>query len=683
MDPRLQQQQNRKMFFSEQNESLLYGMLSRNFQQKLGSQLNDKQSSRLERGLEHYMSEVFQANSTLPVQTLNKDVLSITASDFNDYLQRQDSVLRAPPQAFQETSQSYDQLQQDRQRSLEPPRPSIPDYVQPIIIKEDDSTTAISLFEEAKKRRNMEMSIQAEEQLARRNANANHPLYLEEPPTRPDPRSMYDTPLDLVVSAQRELPGRGDVNSTLARPGPTTAIRGTLPQDILIKQENIQNYKETEFNLSIYSGDRNWEYDNGTGQNRFNFSVNLFTGNEAGGVSLMPKGANRLRNIVRIEFVKAIVPIETTDMVIRKLDSTDSPNYMQAMVNAQAIAITSVNAGVSSAAIPAANLAQYNLELLKNKNTLLTNAIISYDSTYTKSIYSFPFVTLNVEELDTNTYGTSDSVDSAFGILQYDSNWSDNTDSLGFASLIPKHMKCQRIYSPTPLSTLSKMTIRLQQPNGNLLNTIADTLDINGIFLSSYTSIQRYFLNTMDLSGVAYSDPVGEYIWIDCKKWFGRFQFSVGDRVQFKNLTSAGPTVAVTDLINYIQDSNGHLIAGVAYSRAITAAELLASSLTANQVTSGVAGTTATQVLVDGCNNVGYSRFIIIRGKFTDPTTGGTAINPYGNQNDNTGVSISAVDGNTKIVPGRLINISRQTQLIFRVITREYDSAGLLRPDNL
>jgi hypothetical protein len=244
-------------------------------------------------------------------------------------------------------------------------------------------------------------------------------------------------------------------------------------------------------------------------------------------------------------------------------------------------------------------------------------------------------------------------------------------------------MKCQRIYSPTPLSTLSKMTIRLQQPNGNLLNTIQDTLDINGVFLSSYRSIQSYFSNTMDLSGVAYSDPVGEYIWIDCKKWFGRFQFSVGDRVQFKNLTSAGPTPAVTDLINYLQDPNGHLIAGVAYSRLITAAELLASGLTANQVTSGLPNTQATQVLIDGCNNVGYSRFIIVRGKFTDPTTGGTAVNPYGNKNDNMDISIDAVVGNTKVVPGRLINISRQTQFIFRVITREYDSTSLLRPDNL
>lgn len=705
MDPRTQQI-NRRTFFAEQNEAMLYGMLSKNFQQRLGRPLNEKQSARLERGLEHYMSEVFEANVNMPLQALNKDVLSVTASDFNDYLQRQDTLTQTNSNTFQETSQRYDQLQQDRQRSLEPPRPTVPDYVQPILVKEDDATSALSLFEEAKKRRNLETTAQAEEQLAKRNTSALQPLYLEAPPARPDPRSMYDTPLDLVVAAQRELPGRGDVNPTTARSGPTSANRGTLPQDILIKQQDIQSYKETEYNLSIYSGDRNWEFDTGTGQNRFNFSVNLFTGNSANGVSIMPKGANRLRNIVRIEIVKVITPIEYTDMLVRKLSSSTSPNLVQAIVNAEAIAITSINASTSVAPTPGANFAQYNLQRLIKTNQLFTNATLTYDSKYMNSIYSYPFITLNVSELDTNTYGTSNSVDNAFGILQYDSNWTDNTDSPGFASLIPKHMKCQRIYSPTPLSTLTKMTIRLQQPNGNLINSTSDTMDIKGIFLSSYESIREYFPYAsgggMDLSGTGYSDPTGEYIWIDCKKWFSRFQFSVGDRIQFKNLTSAGPTVAVTDLINFLQDPNGHLITGIAYSRVITDAELIedgsaflpggpnilpitkpGATVTPLLPTTGISGSRAYQVLVDGCNNVGYARFIIVRGKFSDPTTGATAVNPYGNQSDNNGVSVDAVSGNPKIIPGRLINLSRQTQLIFRVITREYDPTSLLRPDNL
>ena len=672
-------QQNRRAFFSQQNESMLYGMLSNNFQQKLGSQLNEKQSSRLERALEHYMSEVFEANSSLPVQTLNKEVIAATASDFTDYIQRQEAVVTATPQMFQDASQRYDQLQQDRQRSLEAPRPAVPDYVQPMVIKEDDSVSALSLFEEAKKRRNMEVNAQAEQQLARRNTSSSQPIYSEASTQRPDPRMMYDMPLDLVTAGSDQgLPsGRADVNMTLARSGPTIANRGPLPQDIIIKQEDIQSYKESEFNLSVYSADRNWEI--ATNENRFNFSVNLFAGNSPTGVSLMPKGASRLKNIVRIEFVKAVIPIEATDVVIRKLTSTSSPSFQQAFINAQAITLATNNAAGSTSAAFLSTNALANLRLLKSLNELLGNSTTLYDSEFSKNVYGYPFITLNVSELDTNTYGTSDSMDNAFGILQYDSNWTDNTDSLGFTSLIPKHMKCQRIFAPTPLATLNKLTIRLQQPNGKLINELPDTLDISGIFLSRYSSIQPYFNNTMDLSGTGYADSEGEYIWLDCKKWFNRYQVIVGDRIQIKNLTSTNPTAAVSDLMSFLQNTDGLIVAGTAYSRKITIQE---RQHDAGDTTYSIAPSSSS-VLVDGSNNAGYSRFIILRGKFMDPTTGSTLISPYGSTIDNSAVSTAILSGNTRIIPGRLINLSRQTQLIFRVITREYDSTSLVRPDNL
>jgi len=684
MDPRSQVQQTRRVFFSDQNETMLYGMLSNNFQKQLGSQLTEKQTSRLERALEHYMGEVFQNNASLPIQNLNKEVLAVTASDFSDYLQRQDAVANAPVNTFQETSQRYDQIQADRQRSMEPPRPSIPDYVQPMIIKEDDSVSALSLFEEAKKRRNIETNAQAEEQLARRANSAMQPIYLEQPQDRPDPRTMFDKPLDIVIAgSNRELSGRADVNPTLARPGPTVALRGTLQQDVLIKQEDIQSYKETEYNLSIYSADRNWELDVNNTETRYNFSVNL-NSNSSTGVNMQPKAANRFKNIVRIEFVKAIIPIEVTDIVVRKIGSIHTPDLMQALVNAQAIAITSVNAGVSVASTAAANLSAYNLQLTKDINTLLTPGTLKYDTTYLKSIYSYPFITLNISELDTNTYGTSSSMDNAFGILQYDSNWTDNTDSLGFASLIPKHMKCQRIYSPTPLATLNKMTIRLQQPSGSLLNANSDTIDISGIFLSKTTSIRSYFTNEMDLSGTVYSDTVGEYIWLDCKKWFSRYQFAIGDKIHIKNLSSIQPTPAIYDLMSFLQNSDGLTIAGFAWAREITVEEKARDIADSTySLTNGLKNTIAEYVLIDGLNDAGYSRFIIVRGQFNDPTTGSTLVKPYGGAVDNTAVSTAMLSGSSKIIPGKLINLSRQTQLIFRVITREYDSTSLIRPDNL
>jgi hypothetical protein len=278
-------------------------------------------------------------------------------------------------------------------------------------------------------------------------------------------------------------------------------------------------------------------------------------------------------------------------------------------------------------------------------------------------------------------------MDNAFGILQYDSNWTDNTDSLGFTSLIPKHMKCQRIYAPTPLSTLNKLSIRLQQPNGQLINTMSDTLDISGIFLSRDDSIRSYFGGTMDLSGTVYSDvDLGEYIWIDCKKWFSRYQFAVGDRIQIKNLSSISPTKAVKDIIDFVQSENGLSIAGIAHSRKITNAEKLNDESDGTYaLRNGEHGSLqeALSVLVDGPNSAGYARYLIVRGKFEDPATGSIKHSPYGGAQTNAAVSTEMLQGNTKIIPGKLLNLSRQTQLIFRVITREYDSTSLVRPDNL
>jgi hypothetical protein len=593
-----QSQQVRRQFFAEQNEQMLLGMLAKNFQQRLGAPLTDNQSSHLERSLEHYMSDVFQQNPYQNTQTLNKQVLSATAGEFNAYLQRQTALKTATPQLFMETSNRFEQAQQDRQRSLEAPRPSIPDYVQPIQIKEDDSISALALFEEAKKRRGAEMNSQAEAEAAKRSSSALVPVYAQQ--ERPDPRTMFSQPLNLMIEGSAAS-GLADVNPTIARPGPSSvpSNRGTLQQDLIIKQQDIQTYKETEYNLSVYSADRKWEFN--TEENRFNFSVNLYSGNPTNGVSIMPKATARFRNIVKIEFVKAVMPIENTDIIVQK-------------------------SGAST-----------------------------YDTSYLKNIFGYPFITLNVDELDTNNFGTNDGMDNAFAILQYDANWTDNTASLGFTSYIPKHMKCQRVYSPTPLAALTKLSVRLQQPNGNLINTVPDTLDINGACLSITADILTF--TAIGTNNTNYKDSTGEYIWIDCKKWFSRYQVAAGDRIQIRNLSSpTSPTAAQTGFLNYLQDPSGLMVVATAYNTSAPALEL-------------------------GSNSAGYARFIIVRGKFGDPTTGSTSVDPYGRAANNTALSTFLTTA--RFTSGRLINLSHQTQLIFRIVTRDYDSSSLMRPDNL
>jgi len=587
MEQSQQAQQARKQFFSERNEQMLYGILAKSYQQRLGN-LNDKQMEHLGSALEFFMSDVYEKSPYQPIPTLNKQVLSLTANEFNAYMQRQSSLVNATPQMFTETSNRYEQIQNERQRTLEAPRPSIPDYVQPIVIKEDDSISAMSLYEEAKKRRDAEMNEQANLELTKRTASSSSPIYTEQQSQmiqRPDPKALFDSPLDLVVAGTPNF-GRGDVNPTIAR-APSGSLlppgaRGSLQQDMLIKQQDIQTYKETEYNLSVYSGDRRWELNNS--DNQYNFSVNLYSGNPTNGASIMPKATARFRNIVKIEFIKAVLPVST--------------------------------------------------------------------------IFRYPFISLTVDELDTNNFGTNDKIDNAFAILQYDANWKSaesyeysQTGGGGFTSFIPKHMKCQRVYSPTPLASLSKLSLRLQLPNGNLIDSRSDTFDIRAIYISG-------LLPSYITSGDANLQfPNGEYIFINTTTWYNPIGCLNGDIIQIRNLSNfTDPTLAQREFLDYIQRENGHTVVGTVYLKNPTTLE-------------------------PGFNLTGYANYIVIKNRMNDPTTGAQSIRPFGGAVNNT--VLGCFLETHVFTTGKLINNNRQTQLIFRVVTRDYDSTSLLRPDNL
>lgn len=70
-------------FFSGQNEELLVNLVAQDFQRRLGQPLSERQSTRLERTVTHYMDEVWEQNGPQPIQVLNKEVINATVSDFN------------------------------------------------------------------------------------------------------------------------------------------------------------------------------------------------------------------------------------------------------------------------------------------------------------------------------------------------------------------------------------------------------------------------------------------------------------------------------------------------------------------------------------------------------------------------------------------------------------------------
>jgi hypothetical protein len=135
------------------------------------------------------------------------------------------------------------------------------------------------------------------------------------------------------------------------------------------------------------------------------------------------------------------------------------------------------------------------------------------------------------------------------------------------------------------------------------------------------------------------------------------YQIAAGDRIQIRNLSApASPTAAQTDFLNYMQSTDGLMVVGVA---------------------NNVISTT----LNDGVNAVGYANFIIVRNRFNDPTTGLVTVSPFGGAANNT--TLATFLSTNTFTTGKLINLSHQTQLIFRIVTREYDPGSLVRPDNL
>ena len=240
----------------------------------------------------------------------------------------------------------------------------------------------------------------------------------------------------------------------------------------------------------IYSGDRDWV--NNTIENRYNFSVNFDPANNRQGFGLSPSTYMKFKNITRIELVKAIMATEGLETVSLKTGAT------------------------------------------------------AYDTSRIINVLSFPYLQVRIDELNTNNYGTNDGVNNAFGIINYDAYWTSDTllKNKGFTCLIPKFLKCQKVYTPTPLSTLNKLSIQIQRPDGTLVTEEKDALDISGVVLSSMLKGAAFAWGGTVANGIvtnslyndASSTTTGEYIWIQTNKWFNQFSVTQGDRIVLKNL---------------------------------------------------------------------------------------------------------------------------------------------------
>jgi hypothetical protein len=444
-------------------------------------------------------------------------------------------------------------------------------------------------------------------------ANASN-VFTTAPP--PDMRA-------LILGDRTNLDRR--VNESAGNPSLVRDSRTTSQQMLITREPDSIAYKESELNLFVYSGDRDW-ISNST-ETRYNFSVNFDPSNLPVGLRLSPTATVKFRNIVRIELIKAIMPGEGLDMIVSK--SGDA----------------------------------------------------AYDSSINVNILSFPYIQVRIPELETNNYGTNQGLNSAFGVLQYDGNWISDTSiatQRGYLAMIPKFMKCQKVYH-TPLATIQKLSFNFQRPDGTALSTSADTLDISQIIPTFGMTVANGFVAANALTNTYYqNDPAVDtnasaYYWLQTGKYFNHWNVTKGDKIVIKNLqwgtaATGGGATQLADFLNYIQQDGGLLVVDTGV-------------ITGTAIGSYVFQSGGTY----SYNAQGYANAILVRGKFADPTTGVFTPMALGGIADNFANTayLSYYLTNTALTSGRLINLNHQVQIAMRVITRELDSTGILRPDNL
>ena len=599
-------------FLNGPNYQTIVGFLRQKYTQKLGTNaIPERMDNRLQKTVQHYMTEIASAQTgkNIPLQSLNQEVIRETVTSIDTWLRKQETSV--PPvtasvgtpsrpndysRLFEDTNTRYESMIAARS----PPAlntPALPDFRPSQNFMESDEDPVLLMQRMQKQRDDQSRSLGLS--------------------TQSGPRLEISD--DRAPSAMNPVPPQAEA---------PPAILAPRPQEYIIPQEDIVKYRDTEYNIFLTSSDRDWLRN--TAETRYNFTVNFNTGTKRTGFPYNAALQERFRNIQRIEFVKAIIPIESLNTLPR----------------------------VST-------------------NTTGNNAI--YDVSRVINVFSLPFIGIRIAELNNNGFSTKPEEDNTFALVQYDTTWSSdlispNTNQThhgllpltksGYTGLIPKFLKTQKVYTPTPLATLQKLSIRMERHSGELLSDNSDVWSIARVCMSGYSgSAKTSSIATTNFSIYKVFTPQNAYIFVETTKYFPFSAIGEGDTIVFQGFTTQDTSNAAIDFQGFINQQQGHLVVATAH-------------------------VDIDNNIRDGRNNVGYCNVIIIQNRFNDPSTGSVIRDQsyFGNdaeieQNIANVLDDSGDEPNQKNTA--IINLSRQSHIVLRIITREMDSSSNIRPDNV
>jgi hypothetical protein len=308
---------------------------------------------------------------------------------------------------------------------------------------------------------------------------------------------------------------------------------------------------------------------------------------------------------------------------------------------------------------------------------------VPFDNRIYLDLQSYPFLVMDIDELDGVFKGSNNTVNEAFALLLFDKAYDsevltcdqikncltrpspednihkrfDRQFKRGFMSFCPFLFEKKK-YPNTPLASLNRMTIRFYRPDGQLISVDQDHLEIKNITAVALGDTETD-LELKNTTGFPRSVS-GQYIKIETKTFFSNRVFRVGDLIKIRNYKLKTSVIgdekhAFAEFINRPQ---GHIIINL--EREI--------SQTGDSLT----------------DNEGYisSLYIAPAGEI-DKNWGRLNTSTYHDTTADPADMYLIDDDPTKPSYGQLINSSMQVHVTFKIVSREDRTTAVIKPVNV
>jgi hypothetical protein len=423
--------------------------------------------------------------------------------------------------------------------------------------------------------------------------------------TQVDPMELLNFGKKLTDNYMERIEER-IVNNNDARPNMESHIDLAKMQSDLIKlQRDTQpKYIEKVHYINVNSVDRLWE---NSIESRYSYKVQFNQGSGFDGAAI----SQLYKNIVSVELVSAIMPLDTT--------------------------------------------------------------INTFDTRIYGGLMKYPYLLLRIDELDSVFRGTNNWADRAFSTLLFDKVFYTNTLSTdyisgtstsnsivnnspktafaaeyyrGFMKFNPAYFEKKKFYN-NPLASLNRMTISITDPRGNLINDQSDVLNLTNISFTNTLNTLTTGLELTASSAFPYANQsTYKMIKVTSSSTFSNRLFRVGDRILFKEFETDTTLAAINNssFNSFITKTEGHIIVN-----------LDSEDNTAS-----------------GGNKSFISNFYI-----SPPGSYNSTSNTVSGYYDETTLDF------TGATFGSVINMDLQTHLLFRIVTRDPDTALVLKPINV